>query len=180
MVRCRTHVLLEQASSELGSLNAFSDLIPNVDIYIEMHIKTEAHKSNKIEGTKTSIEEDLMQVEDISPEKRDDYQEVHNYINALNFGISRILQDDFPLCNRLMCEIHKLLLEGVRGRYKTPGKFRKSQNWIGGSKPSDAAYVPPSIVDLPDLLSDFEKFINNDECNVPHLIKIAVLHYQSI
>lgn len=145
-----------------------------------MHIKTEAHKSNKIEGTKTSIEEDLMQVEDISPEKRDDYQEVHNYINALNFGISRILQDDFPLCNRLMCEIHKLLLEGVRGRYKTPGKFRKSQNWIGGSKPSDAAYVPPSIVDLPDLLSDFEKFINNDECNVPHLIKIAVLHYQSI
>lgn len=172
------NVLLEKASSELGSLNAFSDLIPNVDIYIEMHIKTEANKSNKIEGTKTTIEEDLMPLEDISPEKRNDYQEVHNYINALNYGISRILQDDFPLCNRLICEVHQLLLQGVRGKYKTPGEFRKSQNWIGGSKPSNAAYVPPSILDLPELLSDFEKFINNDDCNVPHLIKIAILHYQ--
>lgn len=172
------NVLLEKASQELGSLNAFSDLIPNVDIYIEMHIKTEANKSNKIEGTKTSIEEDLMQVEDISPEKRDDYREVHNYIEALNYGISRIVQDDFPLCNRLICEIHELLLQGVRGKYKTPGEFRRSQNWIGGTKPSDAVYVPPSIIDLPELLSDFEKFINNDECNVPHLIKIAILHYQ--
>ncbi len=172
------NVLLEQASSELGSLNAFSDLIPNVDIYIEMHIKTEANKSNKIEGTKTSIEEDLMQMEDIAPEKRNDYLEVHNYINALNFGIARIMQDDFPLCNRLICEIHQLLLQDVRGKYKTPGEFRKSQNWIGGSKPSDAVYVPPCIIDLPDLLSDFEKFINNDTCNVPHLIKIAILHYQ--
>lgn len=172
------NVLLEQASSELGSLNAFSDLIPNVDIYIEMHIKTEANKSNKIEGTKTSIEEDLMPFEDIAPEKRDDYQEVHNYIEALNYGISRIMQDDFPLCNRLICEIHRLLLQGVRGKYKTPGEFRKSQNWIGGSKPSDATYVPPSIIDLPDLLSDFEKFINNDDCNVPNLIKVAILHYQ--
>lgn len=172
------NVLLEKASSELGSLNAFSDLIPNVDLYIEMHIKTEANKSNKIEGTRTSIEEDLMPLEDISPEKRDDYQEVHNYIDALNYGISRIMQDDFPLCNRLICEIHRLLLQGVRGKYKTPGEFRKSQNWIGGSMPSNAAYVPPSIVDLPDLLSDFEKFINDDDCNVPHLIKIAILHYQ--
>ncbi|MCI9429170.1 MAG: Fic family protein [Lachnospiraceae bacterium] len=172
------NVLLERASSELGSLNAFSDLIPNVDIYIEMHIKTEANKSNKIEGTKTTIEEDLMPIEDIAPEKRNDYQEVHNYINALNYGISRILQDDFPLCNRLICEIHRLLLQGVRGKHKTPGEFRKSQNWIGGSKPSNAMYVPPSILDLPELLSDFEKFINNNDCNVPHLIKIAILHYQ--
>lgn len=172
------NVLLEKASSELGSLNAFSDLIPNVDIYIEMHIKTEANKSNKIEGTKTSIEEDLMSLEDIAPEKRDDHQEVHNYIDALNYGISRIMQDEFPLCNRLICEIHHLLLQGVRGKYKTPGEFRTSQNWIGGSKPSDAAYVPPSILDLPELLSDFEKFINNDTCNVPNLVKIAILHYQ--
>ena len=172
------NVLLETASSELGSLNAFSDLIPNVDLYIEMHIKTEANKSSKIEGTKTSIEEDLMPLEEVSPEKRDDYNEVHNYINALNYGISRIMQDDFPLCNRLICEIHTLLLQGVRGKHKTPGEFRKSQNWIGGSKPSDAVYVPPSITDLPELLSDFEKFLNNESCNVPHLIKIAILHYQ--
>lgn len=172
------NILLEQASSELGSLNAFSDLIPNIDIYIRMHIKTEANKSNKIEGTKTSIEEDLLPVEDIAPEKRDDQQEVRNYIKALNYGIKRILGDDFPLCNRLICEIHKLLLSGVRGKYKTPGEIRKSQNWIGGSKPSDAVYVPPSIIELPDLMSDFEKFINTDDWNVPNLIKIAILHYQ--
>lgn len=172
------NILLEQASSELGSLNAFSDLIPNIDIYIRMHIKTEANKSNKIEGTKTSIEEDLLPAEDIAPEKRDDQQEVRNYIEALNYGIKRILGDDFPLCNRLICEIHKLLLSGVRGKYKTPGKIRKSQNWIGGSKPSDAVYVPPSIIELPDLMSDFEKFINTDDWNVPNLIKIAILHYQ--
>ena len=172
------NILLEQASSELGSLNAFSDLIPNIDIYIRMHIKTEANKSNKIEGTKTSIEEDLLPVEDIAPEKRDDQQEVHNYIRALNYGIKRIADDDFPLCNRLICEIHKILLSGVRGKYKTPGEMRKSQNWIGGSKPSDAVYVPPNIVDLPDLMSDLEKFINADNWNVPNLIKIAILHYQ--
>ena len=172
------NILLERASSELGSLNAFSDLIPNIDIYIRMHIKTEANKSNKIEGTKTSIEEDLLPVEDIAPEKRDDQQEVHNYIKALNYGIKRISDDDFPLCNRLICEIHKLLLSGVRGKYKTPGEMRKSQNWIGGSKPSDAVYVPPNIVDLPDLMSDLEKFINADNWNVPNLIKIAILHYQ--
>lgn len=172
------NILLERASSELGSLNAFSDLIPNIDIYIRMHIKTEANKSNKIEGTKTSIEEDLLPVEDIVPEKRDDQQEVHNYIKALNYGIKRISDDDFPLCNRLICEIHKLLLSGVKGKYKTPGEMRKSQNWIGGSKPSDAVYVPPNIVDLPDLMSDLEKFINVDNWNVPNLIKIAILHYQ--
>ncbi len=172
------NILLEQASSEIGGLNTFSDLIPNIDIYISMHIKTEANKSNKIEGTKTSIEEDFMQIDDISPEKRDDYEEVHNYINAINYGINRIMQDDFPLCNRLICEMHNLLLLGVRGTHKTPGEMRKSQNWIGGSKPSDAIYVPPSIIDLPDLMSDFEKFINNDNCLVPHLIKISILHYQ--
>ena len=172
------NTLLEKASSELGSLNAFSDLIPNIDIYISMHIRTEANKSNKIEGTKTTVEEDLLPVEDISPEKRDDYQEVQNYINAMHTGIKRIIVDNFPLCNRLIRELHEILLQGVRGEHKTPGEFRKSQNWIGGTRPSNAVYVPPSIIDMPDLMSDFEKFINNDECNVPNLIKIAILHYQ--
>ena len=172
------NILLEEASRELGGLNSFSDLIPNIDVYIRMHIKTEANKSSKIEGTKTSIEEDLMLLEDISPEKRDDHEEVQNYIKALNYGINRITVDDFPLCNRLICEIHEKLLQGVRGKYKTPGEFRRSQNWIGGTKPSDAFYVPPSIVELPELLSDFEKFINNDNLKVPHLIIIALLHYQ--
>ncbi len=169
---------MEEASIELGGLNSFSDLIPNIDVYIKMHIKTEANKSSKIEGTKTSIKEDLLQIEDIAPEKRDDYEEVQNYIVALNYGIDRVVKDDFPLCNRLICEMHYRLLQGVRGRHKTPGEFRRSQNWIGGTKPSDALFVPPSVIELPELMSDFEKFINNDEINVPHLIKVALLHYQ--
>jgi len=172
------NTLLEEASRELGGLNSFSDLIPNIDIYIKMHISTEANKSSRIEGTRTSIEEDLLQIEDIAPEKRDDYEEVQNYIIALNYGISRITIDNFPLCNRLICEIHEKLLQGIRGKHKTPGEFRKSQNWIGGTKPSDALYVPPSILDMPDLMSDFEKFMNNDIIKMPHLIKIAILHYQ--
>ena len=172
------NVLLEQASSELGGLNSFSDLVPNIDVYIQMHIRTEANKSSKIEGTKTSIEDDFMSVEDISPEKRDDYEEVHNYINAMNFGIHRIKIDDFPLSTRLIREIHEVLMRGVRGEHKTPGEFRIQQNWIGGSMPSNAVFVPPSVTDMDELLSDMERFIHNDEFQIPHLIKIALIHYQ--
>lgn len=102
--------LLEQASAELGGLNSFSDLIPNIDVYIKMHIRSEANKSSKIEGTNTSIQDDMLKAEDISPEKRNDHEEVNNYIDALNFGIKRIVDDEFPLCNRLLCEIHEKLL----------------------------------------------------------------------
>lgn len=171
-------LLLERASGELGGLNSFSELIPNVDIYIKMHIRTEANKSSKIEGTKTSMEEDLLSREDIAPEKRDDHEEVQNYIHALNYGIERIQKDDFPVSSRLICEVHYKLMQGVRGKHKTPGEFRKSQNWIGGTMPSNALYVPPHVLELNALLSDFEKFIHNDDLNVPHLIKVALLHYQ--
>jgi len=172
------NVLLEQASSELGGLSSYSELIPNIDIYIQMHIRTEANKSSKIEGTKTSIEDDLMSVEDIAPEKRDDYEEVHNYIKAMNYGISRIQNDDFPISTRLIREIHNILMQGVRGEHKTPGEFRTQQNWVGGTMPSNAAYVPPNVEEMHELLSDFEKFIHNDEHQIPHIIKIALLHYQ--
>ncbi len=171
-------MLLEEASRELGGLNSFSELIPDFDIYIKMHIHTEANKSSKIEGTKTTIEEDLLPVEDIAPEKRDDHEEVHNYIKALNYGIDRITEDNFPLSSRLICELHEVLMQGVRGTNKTPGEFRKSQNWIGGTRPDNAAYVPPHVVNLPILLSDLEKFIHNENISVPHLIKVALLHYQ--
>ena len=172
------NMLLERASGEIGGLNAFSELVPNIDIYIKMHIRTEANKSSKIEGTRTSIEEDLMRVEDVSPEKRDDHAEVQNYISALQHGIDRITKDDFPLCLRLIREMHEVLMQGVRGANKTPGEFRKTQNWIGGSMPSTAIYVPPNVPDMTAALSDFEKFLNNDSNNIPHLIKAAIAHYQ--
>lgn len=169
--------LLAEANRQIGELNAYSLLIPNVDLYIKMHVKIEANKSSRIEGTRTTVEEDLLDVTDINPEKRDDWEEVQNYVKATNYGIERI-RDGFPVCTRLIREIHEILMQGVRGEYKTPGKFRVSQNWIGGSMPSTAVYVPPPHTEVTECLSDFEKFINNEEIDTPDLIKIAILHYQ--
>ena len=169
--------LLAEANRQIGELNAYSLLIPNVDLYIKMHVKIEANKSSRIEGTKTTVEEDLLDVADINPEKRDDWEEVQNYVKATNYGVERI-KNGFPVCTRLIRELHKILMQGVRGEHKTPGEFRTSQNWIGGSMPSNAVYVPPPHTEIAECLTDFEKFINNEEIDTPDLIKIAILHYQ--
>lgn len=169
--------LLSEANRQIGELNAYSLLIPNVDLYIKMHVKIEANKSSRIEGTRTTVEEDLLDVTDINPEKRDDWEEVQNYVKATNYGVERI-KEGFPVCTRLIREIHGILMQGVRGEHKTPGEFRTSQNWIGGSMPSTAVYVPPPHTEIAKCLSDFEKFINNEEIDTPDLIKIAILHYQ--
>lgn len=169
--------LLADANKELGALNAYSELVPDIDTYIRMHIRVEANKSNRIEGTNTTIEEDMMPIEDVDPERRDDTLEVNNYIKAMNYGIHRITEDEFPFTSRFMREMHAILLNGVRGQHKTPGEFRTSQNFIGGSMPSNARYVPPSIIDMPDLVSDLDKFINRED-DLPTLIKIAIIHYQ--
>lgn len=169
--------LLSEANRQIGELNAYSLLIPNVDLYIKMHVKIEANKSSRIEGTRTTVEEDLLDVTDINPEKRDDWEEVQNYVKATNYGVERI-KEGFPVCTRLIREIHKILMQGVRGEHKTPGEFRTSQNWIGGSMPSTAVYVPPPHTEIEECLTDFEKFINNEGIDTPDLIKIAILHYQ--
>ena len=169
--------LLAEANRQIGELNAYSLLIPNVDLYIKMHVKIEANKSSRIEGTRTTVEEDLLDVSDINPEKRDDWEEVQNYVKATNYGVARI-KEGFPVCTRLIREIHEILMQGVRGEHKTPGEFRTSQNWIGGSMPSTAVYVPPPHTEIAECLSDFEKFINNEEIDTPDLVKIAILHYQ--
>ena len=169
--------LLAEANRQIGELNAYSLLIPNVDLYIKMHVKIEANKSSRIEGTRTTVEEDLLDITDITPEKRDDWEEVQNYVKATNYGVERI-KDGFPVCTRLIRELHKILMQGVRGEHKTPGEFRTSQNWIGGSMPSNAVYVPPPHTEIAECLTDFERFINNEEIDTPDLIKIAILHYQ--
>ena len=168
--------LLAEANLQLGALNGFAEQIPNIDIYIKMHVKVEANKSSRIEGTKTTIDEDLLEKLDVNPEKRDDWQEVQNYVEAINYGIKRI--NELPVCTRLIKEIHSILMQGVRGEHKNPGEYRTSQNWIGGSKPSNAVYVPPIPSEVGSCLSDLEKFINNDNINTPDLIKIAIIHYQ--
>ena len=170
------NTMLEEATKVLGELNAFAMIVPNVDMFIQMHITKEANTSSKIEGTKTQIDDVLVSKEQIDPEKRDDWQEVQNYIDAMNKAIKDL--ETLPISNRLIKKIHAILLDNVRGERKQPGEFRKSQNWIGGNSINTAYFIPPHHSQISNLMSDFEKFLHNEAIFVPHLIKIAIAHYQ--
>jgi Fic family protein len=162
------------ASDKLAELRAFSSFVPDVDFFIQMHVSKEAVDSSKIEGTKTEIDELFLENELFPDEKRNDLEEVKNYIKALNHGIQKLR--DLPISTRLIKEIHSVLMSGVRGEKKTPGEFRHSQNWIGGATIIDAHFVPPAHEHIPELMSDLENFLHYNEC--PDLIKIALIHFQ--
>lgn len=167
--------LQSQADRALGELNAFSQLVPDIDFFIQMYVAKEATYSSRIEGTQTNIEDIFKNAADVAPEKRDDWAEVQNYIQALNYAVARL--DTLPLSNRLLREAHAILLQGVRGATKQPGAFRTSQNWIGVSL-KNAAFVPPHHERVNELMSDLEKFLHNDNYYLSPLIKIAIAHYQ--
>ncbi|MBF0634040.1 MAG: Fic family protein, partial [Nitrospinae bacterium] len=168
--------LLGEADRKLGKLDMYSDYIPNIDLFISMHVFKEATQSSKIEGTQTNMEEALLQKEDVALDKRDDWEEVQNYVAAMNEAIENL--KTLPFSTRLICESHKTLLQGVRGKHKLPGEFRRSQNWIGGASIDDAVFVPPPHTSIGELMGDIEKFAHNDTQYFPELLKIALIHYQ--
>jgi Fic family protein len=167
--------LLSDADRAVGTLNAFAQLVPNVDFFIQMHITKEATTSSRIEGTQTNMEDVLIMQEEMNPEKRDDREEVLNYIKAINFSIEK--SKEIPIANKLIKKTHEVLMQGVRGKHKNPGEYRRSQNWIGATL-RDATYIPPHHDEIEDLMSDFENFLHADDIHTPHLIRIAMLHYQ--
>jgi Fic family protein len=172
----RINTLLEHASRALAELDAFTLIVPDVDLFIQMHITKEANTSSRIEGTETVMDEAVMDAEQLAPERRDDWGEVRNYVQAINEAIEEL--ERLPLSNRLLKHTHTILMQGVRGENKTPGDFRISQNWIGGSSLKDAVFVPPHQSQVPELMGDLELFWHNENINVPQLVRIAISHYQ--
>lgn len=170
------NTLLEKASRALAELDAFTLIVPDVDLFIQMHITKEANTSSRIEGTQTEMNEAVLDAAQLAPEKRNDWAEVNNYVQAINEAILEL--EHLPLSNRLLKHTHSILMQGVRGENKTPGEFRVSQNWIGGSSLEDAAFIPAHQDKVPALMGDLELFWHNENINVPELIRIALSHYQ--
>lgn len=168
--------LTEEAAIAIGRLDAYSHQVPDIDHFIRMYVAKEATVSSRIEGTQTNMEEAMRNEADIDPERRDDWKEVNNYINAMNEAIEALIA--LPLSTRLLRQAHTTLLSGVRGEHKLPGEFRRSQNWIGGSSINTAVFIPPPHDEVGPLMGDLENFLHNEDTGLTDLTKIAVAHYQ--
>ncbi|MGB0864273.1 MAG: Fic family protein, partial [Saprospiraceae bacterium] len=168
--------LLSRADRTIGRLDMYSNYIPNIELFISMHLMKEATESTKIEGTQTNMEEALLPRNEVPLNKRDDWDEVRNYITAMNNAIKDL--ETLPFSSRLIRKTHRQLLQDVRGKNKLPGEFRRSQNWIGGATLKDAIFIPPTHTDIPELMGDLEQFVHDETHYFPELLKIALVHYQ--
>ncbi len=167
--------LLVSANKQLGILDAISLRIPNVNLFVSMYVRKEALMSSQIEGTQATLEDVFDPMLDENANR--DVADVINYIKAVEFAIKRL--EDLPICNRLIREIHAMLMAGVRGQEKSPGEFRHSQNWIGGPGCTlkNARYIPPNVEDMAQSMTDLEKYINSDD-DLDILIRSGLIHYQ--
>ena len=168
-------VQLEKSTRLLGELNAMARMVPDIDLFIMSFINNEATQSSKIEGTQTEIEDSFKKESDIKIEQKDDWLEVKLYIEAITGAIDKL--DEIPISTRLIKQIHQTLLSSGRGVEKMPGKFRTSQNWIGGNSINTADFIPPRHDFVNKLMGDLEKFLHSQH-PVPEIIKIAIIHYQ--
>ena len=169
--------LLDKANVSLGELNGIRTNLPNAALFLHVFTRKEAVLSSQIEGTQSSLSDFLLFENNGKNMKRnDDDVEVANYIAAMNYGLKRI--QDLPLSRRLLCEIHEKLLSSGRGMEKCPGEIRTSQNWIGGTRPGNAKFVPPPPEHIANCFGDFEKFLHDKKVLLPTLIKVAMAHVQ--
>lgn len=168
---------LESAVLALGRLDSITTLLPDQDLFLYTYVRKEAVLSSQIEGTQSSLSDLLLfELEDAPGAPDVDVHEVSNYVAAMEHGLNR-LKEDFPLSNRLIREAHKILLSHGLGSSKLPGEFRQSQNWIGGTRPGNAAYVPPPHSALQDCMADFERFLHGDD-ELPKLLRAGLAHVQ--
>lgn len=169
---------LEAANRSLGRLDGATSILPDPPLFLYMYIRKEALLSAQIEGTQSSLSDLLLYENDKTPGvPLDDVQEVSNYVAAMDLGIRR-LREGMPLSNRLIRELHAVLLRGGRGAKKAPGEFRRSQNWLGGTRPGNAAFVPPPPNLVADCMSDLETYIHSEADTLPLLVRTALVHVQ--
>lgn len=169
---------LELANQTVGRLDGIASVLPDPSLFLYMYIRKEALLSSQIEGTQSSLSDLLLyEAEEAPGVPVDDAREVSNYVAAMDHGLRR-LREGFPLSLRLIREIHAILLAKGRGQYKDPGEFRRSQNWIGGTRPGNARFVPPPPHVMPACLGDLETFIHTETPDLPLLAKAALVHVQ--
>ena len=173
----RLYPLLDKATTAMGRLDGMSMVLPDAYLFLYMYIRKEAVLSSQIEGTQSSFSDLLLyENEEVPKAPIDDVTEVSCYVAAMNYGLKRL--ESLPLSLRLIREIHKILMNNARGGNKLPGEFRSSQNWIGGTRPGNARFVPPPPEDLMETLDKFEKFLHDTNVKMPALIKAALTHVQ--